>query len=220
MGVQIFGGKFWRCVSPTSHELVSYLVAENKRQCLERNLTWSNAPVNFDNVLNGYLALFQVATFEGWIDIMNSAVDSRMRDDQPIREINIYLYFYFVFFIIFGSFFTLNLFIGVIIDNFNEQKKKTGGSLEIFMTDEQKKYYHAIKKMKSKRPVKAVTRPKMKIQAYVFEIATSKKFDMSIMVIIALNMLVMSFEHYGEPPEFSAVSTKIDSVIISTNWHV
>lgn len=45
---------------------------------------------------------------------------------QPIREVNNYMYFYFVFFIIFGSFFTLNLFIGVIIDNFNEQKKKTG----------------------------------------------------------------------------------------------
>lgn len=43
---------------------------------------------------------------------------------QPIREVNIYMYLYFVFFIIFGSFFTLNLFIGVIIDNFNEQKKK------------------------------------------------------------------------------------------------
>lgn len=38
------------------------------------------------------------------------------------------MYFYFVFFIIFGSFFTLNLFIGVIIDNFNEQKKKTGNN--------------------------------------------------------------------------------------------
>src|SRR5579859_4285451 len=34
------------------------------------------------------------------------------------------MYLYFVFFIIFGSFFTLNLFIGVIIDNFNAQKKK------------------------------------------------------------------------------------------------
>jgi len=45
-------------------------------------------------------------------------------DKQPIRETNIYMYLYFVFFIIFGSFFTLNLFIGVIIDNFNEQKKK------------------------------------------------------------------------------------------------
>ncbi len=43
---------------------------------------------------------------------------------QPVYETNIYMYLYFVFFIIFGSFFTLNLFIGVIIDNFNEQKKK------------------------------------------------------------------------------------------------
>ena len=34
------------------------------------------------------------------------------------------MYLYFVFFIVFGSFFTLNLFIGVIIDNFNMQKKK------------------------------------------------------------------------------------------------
>jgi len=45
-------------------------------------------------------------------------------EDQPVYEDNIYMYIYFVIFIIFGSFFTLNLFIGVIIDNFNQQKKK------------------------------------------------------------------------------------------------
>lgn len=45
-------------------------------------------------------------------------------EKQPMREVNLNMYLYFVFFIIFGSFFTLNLFIGVIIDNFNEQKKK------------------------------------------------------------------------------------------------
>lgn len=80
---------------------------------------------------------------------------------QPIRETNIYMYLYFVFFIIFGSFFTLNLFIGVIIDNFNAQKKKAGGSLEIFMTDDQKKYYNAMKKMGSKKPMKAIPRPRV-----------------------------------------------------------
>lgn len=80
---------------------------------------------------------------------------------QPIRETNIYMYLYFVFFIIFGSFFTLNLFIGVIIDNFNEQKKKAGGSLEMFMTEDQKKYYNAMKKMGSKKPMKATPRPKV-----------------------------------------------------------
>lgn len=39
------------------------------------------------------------------------------------------MYMYFVIFIIFGSFFTLNLFIGVIIDNFNQQKKKMSSRL-------------------------------------------------------------------------------------------
>lgn len=43
---------------------------------------------------------------------------------QPKYEANLGMYAYFVCFIIFGSFFTLNLFIGVIIDNFNQQKKK------------------------------------------------------------------------------------------------
>lgn len=45
-------------------------------------------------------------------------------EEQPDYEVNLYMYLYFVIFIIFGSFFTLNLFIGVIIDNFNQQKKK------------------------------------------------------------------------------------------------
>lgn len=77
------------------------------------------------------------------------------------------MYLYFVFFIIFGSFFTLNLFIGVIIDNFNEQKKKAGGSLEMFMTEDQKKYYNAMKKMGSKKPMKAIPRPRVSLDSLV-----------------------------------------------------
>jgi len=90
---------------------------------------------------------------------MNDAIDSREIDDQPHRETSFAMYVYFVIFIIFGSFFTLNLFIGVIIDNFNEQKKKSGGSMEMFMTEDQKKYYAAMKKMGSKKPIKAIPKP-------------------------------------------------------------
>lgn len=64
------------------------------------------------------------ATFEGWMEVMADAVDSRGVDLQPSREASIYAYLYFVIFIVCGSFFTLNLFIGVIIDNFNMLKKK------------------------------------------------------------------------------------------------
>lgn len=72
----------------------------------------------------GYLALLQVATFEGWMEVMADAVDCTGVDLQPQREANLYAYIYFVIFIVCGSFFTLNLFIGVIIDNFNMLKKK------------------------------------------------------------------------------------------------
>ena len=94
---------------------------------------------------------------------MNNAIDSRQVDEQPMDEVNIYSYIYFVFFIIIGSFFTLNLFIGVIIDNFNEQKKKAGGSVEMFMTEDQKKYYNAMKKMGAKKPMKAIPRPQVRL---------------------------------------------------------
>lgn len=33
--------------------------------------------MNFDHVGKAYLCLFQVATFKGWIQIMNDAIDSR-----------------------------------------------------------------------------------------------------------------------------------------------
>lgn len=55
---------------------------------------------------------------------MADAVDARGVDLQPDREANLYAYLYFVIFIVCGSFFTLNLFIGVIIDNFNMLKKR------------------------------------------------------------------------------------------------
>ena len=38
-----------------------------------------------------------------------------------------------------------------------------GGSLEMFMTDDQKKYYAAMKKMGNKKPVKATPRPRVSL---------------------------------------------------------
>jgi len=60
------------------------------------------------------------------MEVMEDAVDSAGIDKQPYFEASLYSYLFFVAFIIFGAFFTLNLFIGVIIDNFNMLKKKVG----------------------------------------------------------------------------------------------
>jgi len=46
---------------------------------------------------------------------MNDAIDSVELNKQPHREVNIFMYLYFVAFIIFGSFFTLNLLVGKLL---------------------------------------------------------------------------------------------------------
>ncbi|XP_034045743.1 LOW QUALITY PROTEIN: sodium channel protein type 4 subunit alpha B [Thalassophryne amazonica] len=209
MGVNLFAGKFYSCINETSGELLSSDIVNNKTDCMNlifsnfSEVRWVNLKINYDNVGMGYLSLLQVATFKGWMEIMYRAVDSREVESQPVYEANLYMYLYFVCFIIFGSFFTLNLFIGVIIDNFNQQKAKLGGT-DIFMTEEQKKYYNAMKKLGSKTPQKPVPRPQNKCQALVFDLVTQQGFDIFIMVLICLNMVAMMVEtdEQSEEKEF------------------
>ena len=66
---------------------------------------------------------------------MRDAVDSRGVDLQPSREANLPAYGFFYGFVIVGSFFSLNLFIGVIIDNFNRLKKKVWYGLDRSIQD-------------------------------------------------------------------------------------
>ncbi|KAI5106511.1 sodium channel, voltage gated, type V-like, alpha b, partial [Silurus meridionalis] len=195
MGVNLFAGKFGRCIN-RSGVIYNSSHINNKTECQAMNDSqyyWTKVKVNFDNVGAGYLALLQVATFKGWMDIMYAAVDSRAVEEQPIKEHNLYMYLYFVIFIIFGSFFTLNLFIGVIIDNFNQQKRKISGQ-DIFMTEEQKKYYNAMKKLGSKKPQKPIPRPTNSIQGFFFDLVSKQAFDIIIMLLILLNMLTMMVE--------------------------
>uniref|UniRef100_U3K117 Sodium voltage-gated channel alpha subunit 3 n=1 Tax=Ficedula albicollis TaxID=59894 RepID=U3K117_FICAL len=216
MGVNLFAGKFYHCVNTTTGEMFDISDVNNYTQCVEliksnQSARWKNVKVNFDNVGAGYLALLQVATFKGWMDIMYAAVDSRDVKDQPKYEDNLYMYLYFVIFIIFGSFFTLNLFIGVIIDNFNQQKKKI--SQDIFMTEEQKKYYNAMKKLGSKKPQKPIPRPN-KFQGMIFDFVTKQVFDISIMILICLNMVTMMVETDDQSKEMETILSRINLVFI------
>ncbi|CAH0713199.1 unnamed protein product, partial [Brenthis ino] len=199
MGVQFFGGKFFKCVDGDG-ELLPLEIVNDKWECEYNNYTWINSKISFDHVGIAYLALFQVATFEGWMEVMADAVDARGVNLQPAREANLYAYIYFVIFIVCGSFFTLNLFIGVIIDNFNMLKKKyEGGVLEMFLTESQKHYYTAMKKLGRKKPQKVIKRPRNQFLAMFYDLSNSRRFEIAIFVLIFLNMLTMGIEHYDQP---------------------
>ncbi|ELK13651.1 Sodium channel protein type 11 subunit alpha [Pteropus alecto] len=78
LGVNLFSGKFGRCTNVTDNSslVIDPKLVANLSQCESRNFTWVNLNVNFDNVGMAYLALLQVATFKGWMEIMYAAVDS------------------------------------------------------------------------------------------------------------------------------------------------
>ncbi|NXW21456.1 SCN4A protein, partial [Circaetus pectoralis] len=188
-GVKLLGKKFSKCILKNGN----MSLIENKYNCTFYNGSWTNSDVNFDNVAIGYLALLQVATFKGWMDIMYAAVDSRKVYEQPQFEAFLAMYMYFVIFIIFGSFFMLNLFIGVVISNFNQQRKKISGK-DLFLTEEQKKYYNALKKLGSKKPQKPIPRPLNVFQGLLFDIVSHKAFDITVVTFICLNMVIMMAE--------------------------
>nr|XP_020034055.1 sodium channel protein type 11 subunit alpha [Castor canadensis] len=214
LGVNFFSGKFGRCISGTDmNEYINYTKIPNRNQCEIGNYSWVTPNVNFDNVGMAYLALLQVATYKGWLDIMNAAVDSRGKEEQPAFEANQYAYIYFVVFIIFGSFFTLNLFIGVIIDNFNQQQKKISGQ-DIFMTEEQKKYYNAMKKLGTKKPQKPIPRPLNKCQGFVFDLVMNQVFDVIIMSLILLNMIIMMAESDHQPKNVNSILDNLNIAFV------
>ena len=61
MGVQLFSGQFYSCKYDNGTR-VSIHIVDNKTECIEQGYLWVNAQVNFDDVLQAYLALFQVVS--------------------------------------------------------------------------------------------------------------------------------------------------------------
>lgn len=78
--------------------------------------------VHFDTSADAMLTLFEMLNLEGWIDVMWNGVDSVGIGMQPQRDNNQWYALYFIGFIIVGNMFLLNLFVGVVIDNFNQMK--------------------------------------------------------------------------------------------------
>lgn len=207
VGYQLFSGKFYRCVDNKTLEIYDYKEVEGKKECnASLGMRWMNAKINFDNSLQGFLALFQVATLEGVFEVMRDSVDSVAPYKQPKYEHSFVAYFYYVVFIILGSFFILNLFIGVIIENFNrlKQQYEDSGALGMFLTPGQRSWVNTLKKTYYRKPRKQFKRPQNKIRAWLFDFILQKKFEVFIMSVILINMVTMMMEHNNQTENFTA----------------
>uniref|UniRef100_H2YFL8 Ion transport domain-containing protein n=1 Tax=Ciona savignyi TaxID=51511 RepID=H2YFL8_CIOSA len=70
--------------------------------------------INFDNIMYAWVAIFQVISLEGWVDIMYYLMDGY----------SFYSFIYFILLIVIGSFFMINLCLVVIATQFSETKQR------------------------------------------------------------------------------------------------
>ncbi|EDV26563.1 uncharacterized protein TRIADDRAFT_54699 [Trichoplax adhaerens] len=206
-GMYIFGGLFYKCEDAAGNRMNASIIP-NRTVCLDNGLTWQNSLINFDSVPAAFLALFQVATFEGWMEIMRDATDAKGIDLQPVRLYNKGAYVYFVIFIFFGTFFTLNLIVSVIIDNFYKLKRTyernaAGIPTDILLTESQKKWYKTMQKLSKKKPTKQIPPSRYKWQNHLLGYVQTQRFDLFIMTIIFANTITMMVNHYQEAKEVS-----------------
>lgn len=54
----------------------------------------------------------------------------------------------------------------------------------------------------------------MKLQLLFFQLTTSQKFDIFIMIVILLNMMTMAIEHYDQPDEFDKALHWINQIFV------
>lgn len=74
------------------------------------------------------MALFVLSSKDGWVNIMYTGLDAVGVDMQPIENHNQWNLLYFISFLLLVAFFVLNMFVGVVVENFHrcreEQEKE------------------------------------------------------------------------------------------------
>jgi hypothetical protein len=167
--------------------------------CVERGGLWVNMNQNFDQIWRGVLSLLEICTTEGWVDVMYAAVDARGAMRDPKRDSQIGFSLFFVLFIFVGSFFFLNLCVGVIVDNFTQMKEESGGAL--LETEAQTRWREGKRALITRQSLVGVTN----LQAltprrrFFFLLVQDSKFETFIMVCIVLNSCVMALKQFPVP---------------------
>ncbi|MGH0151503.1 UNVERIFIED_CONTAM: hypothetical protein FKN15_052690 [Acipenser sinensis] len=112
--VKLFKGKFYYCDGFDTKNIT------NKSDCLQTNYRWIRRKYNFDNLGQALMSLFVLSSKDGWVNIMYDGLDAVGIDQQPVRNHNPWMLLFFISFLLIVSFFVLNMFVGVVVENFHK----------------------------------------------------------------------------------------------------
>ena len=149
---------------------------------------WAPLPYNFDNIGYGFVTVFEITSGEMWPDIMYSVVDTN-GVQPPLRENKPFAAALFIVMILTSSFLMFNVFVGVVIDNFNKMKDRQEGM--DLLTDSQRKWRQTMLHTMQMDPM-TVLRPPLNagpIRLKIFHLVESKEFELFIISSIMVNVI-------------------------------
>ena len=191
LGVSLFGGKFYQCSNNEINEMDT---------CISSGYSWNQLFPNYDTLIEAMISLFIVSSEEGWPDLMYSAIDARDIGLSPKLNYNPPAGLFFITFIFIGTFFFMNLFIGVVFEQFNEVRKHEGSFAAIILTKEQMLWVEIQQLIIKSTPFIEFTQPTGAFRLFFFNLTRHRYFEMFILACVLLNMLQMCLV-YDEAPE-------------------
>ncbi|KAE8283079.1 Voltage-dependent T-type calcium channel subunit alpha-1 [Larimichthys crocea] len=164
--------------------------------CLQANYKWVHHKYNFDNLGQALMSLFVLASKDGWVNIMYHGLDAVGVDQQPVTNNNPWMLLYFISFLLIVSFFVLNMFVGVVVENFHKCRQHQ--EVEEAKRREEKRQRRMEKKRRKaqKLPYYASYGH---IRLMIHTLCTNHYLDLIITFIICINVITMSLEHYNQP---------------------
>lgn len=138
---------------------------------------WANPRrFNFDNIGDAMLALFEVLSFKGWLDVRDILIKSL----GPVQAIYIHVYIFL------GCMIGLTLFVGVVIANYSENK---GTAL---LTVDQRRWCDLKKRLKIAQPLHLPPRPDgRQFRAFVYDITQDIIFKRFVALVVLANSLLL-----------------------------
>lgn len=111
-----------------------------KWDCLDAGGTWELYVYNWDNIQNAVVTLFVMATTAGWNVVTLQTLASNGVDmiPDPSKERDPVWIMYFTLFMLIGSIFFINLFVGVVQTTFRSEHARVGG--DKLLTEKQKEW--------------------------------------------------------------------------------
>uniref|UniRef100_A0A8C7KYW8 Voltage-dependent L-type calcium channel subunit alpha n=1 Tax=Oncorhynchus kisutch TaxID=8019 RepID=A0A8C7KYW8_ONCKI len=212
IGVQLFKGKFYACTDPdkmTEEECKGNYIRYQEGAIHPMTIhkrEWINAELNFDNILEGMLALFTVSTFEGWPKLLYKAIDSNMEDVGPVYNNRIAISIFFIVYLILIAFFMMNIFVGFVIVTFQEQGEQEYKNCEL-----DKNQRACVEYALKARPLRCYI-PKNPYQYNVWYIVTSCYFEYLMFLLIMLNTMCLGMQHCNQSTHVTDLSDMLNVI--------